>query len=112
NGWFITMVTILAILLTVLVLFSPEWLTGRSIFLFISLYIVLGFIISIYTGFTTSGNLKTKMDGISVVIKHFANGTYSSRLNYVEDSDEVTRIGDELNDLGEKLEKQVKSLQR
>src|SRR5690625_6247708 len=112
NGWFITMVTILAILLTVYVLFSPEWLTAGSIFLFISLYIVLGVIIAIYTGFTTSGNLKTKMDGISVVIKHFANGTYNSRLNYLEDSDEITRIGDELNELGEKLEEQVKSLQQ
>jgi NarL family two-component system sensor histidine kinase LiaS len=112
NGWFITTVTILSILLTVYVLFSPEWLTAGSIFLFISLHIFLGIIISLYTGFTTSGNLKTKMDGISVVIKHFSNGIYGSRLNFVEESDEVTRIGDELNELGEKLGEQVKSLQR
>lgn len=112
NGWFITTVTILAILLTVYVLFEPKWLTAGSIFLFISLQFVLGIVIALYTSFATSGGMKSKLNAISAVIKQFANGQYGSSVDFLEENDEITRIGDELNELGVKLQDQVKSLQR
>ncbi|MEC5423684.1 sensor histidine kinase [Virgibacillus sp. C22-A2] len=111
SGLFITTVTILSILLSIYVLFSPEWLSPAGIFLFIALYAVLGLVISIYTGFTSSGNMKSRLDSISVLITQFANGNYSSSVRFEED-DEITRIGKELNELGKKLLDQVKSLQR
>ncbi|SHG73554.1 sensor histidine kinase [Ornithinibacillus halophilus] len=108
---FLTTVTILSILLTIYVLFHPKWLTSESIFLFISLYIALAFIFSVYVGFKSSGDFKERLDYLSVLITQFANGNYSSRV-YSQDADELARIGNELNELGEKLQSQVKSLQR
>ncbi|OZU87935.1 sensor histidine kinase [Virgibacillus indicus] len=111
SGLFTTMVTLLAILLSVYVLAEPDWLTASGIFLFIALYLFLGLIISLYTGFTSSGNMKSRLDSISVLITQFANGNYNSSVRFEED-DEITRIGNELNELGKKLLDQVKSLQR
>ncbi|MUK90093.1 sensor histidine kinase [Ornithinibacillus sp. L9] len=111
NALFLTTVTILSILLTIYVLFSPNWLTSESIFLFIALYISLAFIFSFYVGFKSSGDLKERLDYLSVLITQFANGNYSSRV-YSKEADELARIGNELNELGEKLQNQVKSLQR
>ncbi|MFD2630312.1 sensor histidine kinase [Oceanobacillus kapialis] len=110
-GVFLTTVTILSIMLSIYVLFEPEWLTPHSIFLFISLYIVLAIIISLYTGFKSSGDMKERLDYLSVLITQFANGNYQSKV-YFNEEDELARIGNELNDLGEKLQSQVKSLQR
>ncbi|WP_042224565.1 sensor histidine kinase [Oceanobacillus manasiensis] len=110
-GVFLTTVTILSILLSIYVLIEPEWLTPHSIFLFISLYIVLAIIISLYTGFKSSGDMKERLDYLSVLITQFANGNYQSRVYYNE-GDELARIGNEMNELGEKLQSQVKSLQR
>lgn len=106
-----TLVTILALLLSIYVLFSPTWLTAYSIFLFIGLYAVVSFFISIYVGFRSSGELKQRMDYMSVLITQFANGNYQSRI-YIQEGDELNRIGNDLNELGEKLQNQVKSLQR
>jgi two-component system, NarL family, sensor histidine kinase LiaS len=110
-GVFLTTVTILSILLSIYVLIEPEWLTPHSIFLFISLYFVLAIIISLYTGFKSSGDMKERLDYLSVLITQFANGNYQSRVYYNE-GDELARIGNEMNELGEKLQNQVKSLQR
>ncbi|PAV29284.1 sensor histidine kinase [Virgibacillus profundi] len=111
SGLFITTLTLLSLLLSVYVLAEPDWLTASGVFLFIALYLFLGLIISFYTGFTSSGNMKSRLDSISVLITQFANGNYNSSVHF-EEEDEITRIGNELNELGKKLLDQVKSLQR
>lgn len=110
-GMFITTVTLLSVLLTIHVLINPDWLNATSIFIFILLYIVLGLVISFYAGFKSSDNIKVSLDSISVLITQFANGNYDSNIYFNKDN-EFTRIGNELNALGEKLQNQVKSLQR
>ncbi|MBC5636638.1 sensor histidine kinase [Ornithinibacillus hominis] len=111
NGFFLTLITILAVLLSIYVWFSPEWLTSNSIFLFIGLYSVIAFVVSVYVGFRSSGDLKQRMDYLSVLITQLANGNYQSKI-YFNEGDELNRIGNELNELGEKLQNQVISLQR
>lgn len=110
-GLFITIVTLLSILLTLHVLIEPNWLNPTSIFVFILLYVVLGLVVSLYVGYQSSNYIKVRLDSISVLITQFANGNYESSIYSVED-DELTRIGKELNELGGKLESQVNSLQR
>ena len=111
SGHLMITVTLLAVFLTIHVLFEPVWLTKAAIFLFIGVYVVVGLSVALYTGFTTSGNLKTRLDTLSVLITQFANGNYQSSVHF-EEKDEITRIGNELNELGKKLLDQVKSLQR
>ncbi|MBM7571462.1 sensor histidine kinase [Aquibacillus albus] len=108
---FLTTVTLLAILLSIHVLFQPNWLSAPSIFLFSLLYVFLAFIFSFYIGFKSSGDMKERLDYLSVLIAQLARGNYSSRV-YDNDDDEIARIGSELNELGEKMQSQVKSLQR
>ncbi|GAA0448019.1 MAG: sensor histidine kinase [Bacillota bacterium] len=110
-GLFLTCVTILSILLSIYVLFHPNWLSAASIFLFISLYIGLALIISVYAGFKSGGDVKDRFDYLSVQITQFANGNYTTKV-YFNEGDEITRIGNEMNELGEKLQNQVRSLQR
>ncbi|HLR51895.1 MAG TPA: sensor histidine kinase [Candidatus Avamphibacillus sp.] len=111
SALFLTLVILLSILLSIHVLFNPEWLTIQSIFLFIGLYLVLSIIISLYVGFKSSGDMREKLDHLSVLITQFANGNYDSKL-YFNEKDEFARIWTEMNELGEKLQNQVKSLQR
>ncbi|CDQ40701.1 MULTISPECIES: sensor histidine kinase [Virgibacillus] len=111
QGLFLTVVTILSILLTIYVFIQPDWLSAASIFLFISLYSGIGFIVTVYAGFKSGGDIKNRLDYLSVQITQFANGNYQSRL-YFNEGDEMERIANEMNDLGEKLQNQVKSLQR
>lgn len=110
-GLFLTAILLLSILLSIYVMFDPSWLSATAIFTFVCIYVCLGIIISVYAGFKSSGNFKERLDYISVLITQFANGNYQSRVQFNE-NDEITRIGNELNELGEKLQKQVKSLQR
>ncbi|RDW19902.1 sensor histidine kinase [Oceanobacillus chungangensis] len=110
-GLFLTTVTLLSLLLTIHVLFSPSWLTINSIFLFMGLYIVLATIISLYTGFKSSSTMKQRLDAMSVLISQYANGNYETTIHFME-NDELSRIANELNELGAKLQNQVKSLQR
>ena len=110
-GLFLTAIILLSILLSIYVLFEPNWINVTVIFTFTLIYVCLGIMISIYAGFKSSGNFKERLDYISVLITQFANGNYQSRLQFNE-NDEVTRISKELNELGEKLQNQVKSLQR
>ncbi|GGB51696.1 sensor histidine kinase [Virgibacillus dakarensis] len=110
-GLFLTTVTLLSLLLSIYVLFEPAWLNAASIFVYVLLSGFLGTIISFYAGFKSSGDLKERLDYLSVLITQFANGDYHSRVYFTED-DEFTRIANELNALGEKLQNQVKSLQR
>ncbi|WP_099157322.1 sensor histidine kinase [Virgibacillus ndiopensis] len=108
---FLTTVTLLSILLSIHVLIAPAWLNVTSIFVFVLLYVILALILSFYVGFKSSGDMKERLDYLSVLITQFTNGNYTSRVFFNEE-DEITRIGNELNELGEKLQNQVKSLQR
>lgn len=107
----LTVITLLSILLSIHVLFTPPWLNVPVIFIVIGLYIVIGTFISLYAGFKSSSGMKEQMDYLSVLITQYANGNYQSRI-HLNDVDEISRIGYELNELGEKLQTQVKSLQR
>ncbi|MFC0300698.1 histidine kinase [Virgibacillus soli] len=110
-GVFLTTVVLLAILLSIHVLLEPTWLNTINIFVFIILYAVISLVVSFYAGFQSSSNVKNRLDSLSVLITQYANGNYQSSVHFVED-DEITRIGTELNELGKKLQRQVKSLQR
>lgn len=107
----LTSVTLLAILLSIHVLFDFTWLYREAIFAFILLYLFFGTIIAVYTGFKASSNMKQRVDYLSVLITHYANGNYASRVHFTEE-DEITRVSHELNELGAKLESQVHFLQR
>jgi len=110
-GLFLTTIILLSVLLIIHVVIDPDWLSVQSIFLFILLYIVLAVFISFYVGFKSSSEMREKLDYLSVLITQFANGNYESRV-YVSEKDELARIGNEMNELGEKLQNQVKFLQR
>lgn len=107
----LTTVTLLSVLLTIQVLFNPAWLSVSTIFIVLSLFVVIGLVMSLYVGFKTSSEMKERIDYLSVLITQYANGNYQSRIHFSE-GDEISRIGNELNELGGKLQTQVKSLQR
>src|SRR5690625_1569618 len=108
---FLVAILLLATLLTIQVVFEPDWLTEIAVFTFVILYVLYGFIVSIYAGFKSSGNLKERIDYLSVQISQYANGNYHSRI-HMNENDEISRISEDLNLLGGKLQSQVKSLQR
>lgn len=110
-GLFLTCIILVATLLTIYVLLEPIWLTIKGIFLFIVLYFLIAFMVSIYAGFKSGGSLKYRFDYISTQITQFTHGNYQSRLHFQE-GDEITRVANEMNALGEALQDQVKSLQR
>ncbi|MDC3425611.1 sensor histidine kinase [Aquibacillus sp. 3ASR75-11] len=110
-GVFLTAVTLLAILLSIFVLIEPTWLNASNILVFVLLYVFLSVIISFYVGFKSSTDIKDRMDYLSVFITQLSRGNYTSR-DYFNEDDEIARIGNELNELAEKLQNQVKSLQR
>src|SRR5699024_12651442 len=87
SALFLTLVILLSILLSIHVLFNPEWLTIQSIFLFIGLYLVLSIIISLYVGFKSSGDMQEKLDNLSVLITQFANGTSEPKLYFNENNE-------------------------
>lgn len=105
----LTLATLLSVLLAVHVF--TDWLTVKSIFLFIGSYIIVASMMSFYVGFKSSGDMREKLDHLSVFITQFANGNYGFRI-YFNEEDEFGRIRDDMNELGEKLQNQVKSLQR
>lgn len=111
NAVFITAVLLLATLLSIHALFEPDWLYVKTIFIFLLLYLFFGIIVSFYTGFKSSSKLKEYIDYLSLLITQYSHGNYQSRI-HINDESEITRIGTELNELGEKLQNQVKSLQR
>ncbi|WP_077324993.1 sensor histidine kinase [Virgibacillus siamensis] len=108
---FLTTVILLSLLLSIYVLGSPDWLSALGIFIFILLYILVGVFISFYAGFKSGGEMKERLDYLSGLITQFSNGNYHSKI-YFNENDEITRIGNEMNELGGKLQNQVKSLQR
>jgi len=110
-GLFLTTTILLSVLLGVYVSLEPSWLTSEAIFLFIGAMVIVSFFVSLYVGFQHSGSIKERLDGLSTLITSLARGNYNSRIHLTPE-DEVSRIGDELNGLAEKLKTQVRSLQR
>lgn len=108
---FLTTVILMSLFLSIHVLISPDWLTALGIFVFILSYVVIGVVVSFYAGFKSGGEMKERLDYLSGLITQFANGNYHSKI-YFNENDEITRIGNEMNELGGKLQNQVKSLQR
>lgn len=103
--------TLLSSLLLAYIIFRPDWLTVQSIILFLILYGLIAVVISVYVGFKTSGEIREKLDTLSVLITQFANGNYESHTSF-DENDEFSRIVNEMNELGNKLQNQVWSLQR
>lgn len=108
---FLINIILIAVLLSVYVWFSPDWLSIAAVSLFIALSVFIGIVVSLFVGFNSIGNLRERIDYLSVLITQYANGNYESRVYFTE-KDELTRVGNELNELGDKLEGQVQSLQR
>jgi NarL family two-component system sensor histidine kinase LiaS len=100
---------LLAVLLSIYVWFEPEWLSQGAILFFILSYIIIGFFMSLYAGFKSSGDMKQRFDYISTMITQLSRGEFSSKI-YFNENDEVAGLGDELNELGEKLKQQKESL--
>ncbi|GAA0490854.1 two-component system sensor histidine kinase LiaS [Salinibacillus aidingensis] len=93
----------------------PSWLTLEAIFFSILLICLLMTPVAMYVSFHYAGQVKERMDGISVLITQLAKGKYGARIinqDYKSSGDEIDYIADDLNQLAEKMEKQVKSLQR
>lgn len=110
-GLAIIMIFLLFILSLIYMLFRPDWLTFQSMFLFIGLYFIIGMVVAVYVGFKSSGEMKERLDYLSVLITQFANGNYESRIHF-DEKDEIARIAEEMNTFGSKLQTQVRSLQR
>lgn len=104
-------ILLLSISLFIYMVFRPDWLHIKSIILFVGIYIVVGAIIAVYVGFKSSDDIKERLDHLSVLITQFANGNYQSRVHF-DESDELTRIGNEMNEFGRKLQTQVRSLRQ
>ncbi|MFS0561883.1 sensor histidine kinase [Terribacillus sp. 179-K 1B1 HS] len=108
---FLNAILLLGILLSVHVLLEPIWLSVQAIFTFLLIYIILHLITSIFVGFQDSKEIKDRMDYLSLFITMVANGNYKAKI--VDNSnDEIARIGKDLNELTDKMNAQVKSLQR
>jgi two-component system, NarL family, sensor histidine kinase LiaS len=92
--------------------FSPTWLKLEAIFLTIGLIVIVMTPVAIYVSSDHASNLKDRIDGISILISHLAKGKYTARIYDKEYGDEINHIANELNELAEKMQNQVKSLQR
>ncbi|MCA1022565.1 sensor histidine kinase [Halobacillus litoralis] len=108
-GLVLNTMLLLAVLLSIFVWFEPVWLEAGAILLFTVVYVCIGFLVSLYAGFRSSGDMKQRLDYISSMITQLARGKLSSRIYFQED-DEIAGLGDELNTLGEKLQQQKDAL--
>lgn len=110
---FLVLILLIATLLTIYVLMEPNWLTVGAIFLFIGLYTLFMFFTVLFVGFRESAAMVHRLRSLSTMITHFANGDYEVKAHdYSGDNDELTRVFTDMNELGEKMQSQVKSLQR
>ncbi|MFG6120454.1 sensor histidine kinase [Thalassobacillus sp. B23F22_16] len=110
-GLILNTFVLLAVLLSVHVWFTPEWLSAGAILLFMGIYFLLGLFMAFYAGFRSSGDLKDRIDSLSTVITHLARGNFKTKVLFSEE-DEIARIASELNELGGKLQEQKDSLVR
>ncbi|WP_078549071.1 sensor histidine kinase [Litchfieldia alkalitelluris] len=86
-------------------------LTLSSILLLTGYVFVISISISIYFGYIHSQPLKKRLEDISTFITVLDRGNYKTRITDHE-QDEISRIKNSLNQLAEKIENQVHSLQR
>lgn len=110
-GVLLTTLTVLACLLTIYLVFNPSGLNQFNIIIFTALYFSIGMIFAVFIGFKSSSQLKSKIDGLSIMIMQLSRGNYCSRMTN-ENEEEISRLGNELNTLAEKMDHQVRSLQR
>src|SRR5690625_6804466 len=73
---FLVAILLLATLLTIQVVFEPDWLTEIAVFTFVILYVLYGFIVSIYVGFKSSGNLIDRIVFFYLLIFHYVIVNY------------------------------------
>lgn len=110
---FLVLILLLATLLSIYVLMEPSWLTVGAIFLFIGLYTVFMFFTVLFVGFRVGAGMTHRLRSLSLMITHFANGDYEARAHdFSGEQDELSRVFTEMNELGEKMQTQVRSLKR
>lgn len=95
----------------ILLALSNNPLTLSSILLLTGYVFVISISISIYFGYIHSQPLKKRLEEISTFITVLDRGNYKTRI-IDHEQDEISRIKDSLNQLAEKIENQVHSLQR
>lgn len=104
---------LLFILLQVLLLVYPKGITLK---VDITLYITLvsfsiGLFTSIYIGYKNSNYVKKRLDDISTFITILSRGKFSERIK-IDNQDELGQLADGINQIAEKFQNQVKSLQK
>jgi len=110
---FLVFVLLIATLLSIYVLIEPEWLSVPAIFLSVGLFVLYAFFIVIFVGFKDSIGMTHRLRSLSLIITRYAQGEYGVRAyDYSGDEDELSRIFSEMNELGEKMDNQVQSLER
>ncbi|SES99525.1 two-component system, NarL family, sensor histidine kinase LiaS [Salinibacillus kushneri] len=112
---YFSLLVIACVLFFTYAILSPDWLSLESIFFSLLLISLFMTPIAIYVSFHYAGHVKERMDGISVLISQLSKGRYGARIvdkEYKETGDEIHHIANDLNGLADKMQSQVKSLQR
>ncbi|HLR64596.1 MAG TPA: sensor histidine kinase [Pseudogracilibacillus sp.] len=110
---FLIFLTLATSLFFVYAVFDPSWLTIEAIFFMLGLYAFLSLLVTIIVSFRQSGLLISRLQSLSVLITQYANGNYLAEVHdYTGQKDELYRIFIEMNELGDVLDKQVKSLSK
>lgn len=109
---FFSLLVIACVLFFTYSVFRPPWLTLEAIFLTLGLVVVVMTVVATYVSFQFAGHLKERIDNILILVSHLAKGKYSARLYEKEYGDDISHLATQLNELAEKMQKQVKSLQR
>lgn len=110
-GLFLTVLIVMSVLLGIYVLREPEWLTSQAIFFFIALFSITACLVSVFIGFQSSRFMREKMYALSMMVRALKQGSYEASV-HMPTNDEFGDMGGELNELAQKLQNQVKSLQR
>ncbi len=93
-------------------LFMPANPLGLSAILWLTGLVFTAALVSgIYAGYISSQPLKDRLEKLSTFIAVLSRGNLSRRIDQ-EGNDEIGRMSNDLNDLAERIDSQVKSLQR
>ncbi|WP_227521519.1 MULTISPECIES: sensor histidine kinase [Bacillus] len=99
--------------LQALLLFYPEGLqltVGLTVLITLKIFI-LGFLTSIYVGYKDSYYVKKRLEDISTFIATLSRGKFSETIQ-VREQDELGRLTEDINQLAQKIQNQVHSLQK
>ncbi len=100
------------IFLQLMVLLFPDMKINVSItFVMTGISLLLSVVTSVYIGYRHSSYLKKRVEDISTFIATLGRGKYSERINVVEE-DELGRLSEDINQLANKIQNQVRSLQK